>query len=57
MSNNDRAGTPETSLRLAVLGFHKIGAPPGEIEHLVLHFRKDLRKLLTLAAEKLVAGA
>ena len=28
MSNDGRAGTPETLRRLAVLGFHKIGAPP-----------------------------
>jgi peptidoglycan/xylan/chitin deacetylase (PgdA/CDA1 family) len=28
VSNEGRAGTPETSRRLAVLGFHKIGSPP-----------------------------
>jgi peptidoglycan/xylan/chitin deacetylase (PgdA/CDA1 family) len=28
VSHNQRTGTPETSRRLAVLAFHKIGAPP-----------------------------
>jgi peptidoglycan/xylan/chitin deacetylase (PgdA/CDA1 family) len=28
VTNNNRTGTPETSRRLAVLGFHKVGPPP-----------------------------
>jgi peptidoglycan/xylan/chitin deacetylase (PgdA/CDA1 family) len=28
VSSNDRTGMPETSRRLAILGFHKIGLPP-----------------------------